>query len=132
MLTVKNVSRNQRIEIICNRINLLFNSNADFWKEVLNHTDNFLYANINGPQLYQFYNDSKLVIQVDTFKSKNPFTKSNGYTKESIPNKMWLNTRRLDRTEASIGYGSTIHDPIRTIPYNTNITYNETILTFSN
>lgn len=103
MLTVKNVSRNQRIEIICNRINLLFNSNADFWKEVLNHTDNFLYANINGPQLYQFYNDSKLVIQVDTFKSRNPFTKSNGYTKESIPNKMWLNSRRFDRTEASIG-----------------------------
>lgn len=103
MLNVKNVSKNYRVNIICNRINTVLNSNQDFWKEILNHTNNFHLSNINGPMLYRLYNESNSVTLVDTFKSKNPFTKSNGYTKEEYPNKMWLNTRKFNRSEASIG-----------------------------
>ena len=119
MLTVKSVSKNYQINIICNRINNILNSCPDFWKEVLSHTDNFLYANINGPQLYQFYHDSKTIVEVHTYKSKNPWSKSNGYTKPEYPNKMWLNTRKLNRSEASIGCTighETVHNLDAAIP----------------
>jgi hypothetical protein len=111
MLRVKNISKDKRLEIICERVNNLFSSNQDFWKEVLNHTDVFLMSNINGSMIHNFYFASNLVVSVDTFKSKWVFSKSNGYTKPSHPNLVFLNTRRFNRSEASIA-ATIIHETV--------------------
>lgn len=103
MLQVVNKSSFKQNQIICQRLNNLFSNNQDFWKEILNHESNFHLSNINGRILYNIFHDSKALVEVYTFKSKNPFTKSNGYTKPTILNKMWLNTRKFNRSEASIG-----------------------------
>lgn len=119
MLQVKSISSDRRVKILCERINILLSSNQDFWKEVLSHNDTFLMSNINGPMLHNFYYNSNLVVSVDTFKSKWPFSKSNGYTKSSHPNLVFLNTRKFDRSEASIGATiahETVHCLDNTLP----------------
>jgi hypothetical protein len=114
MLTVKNISSNYKLEIICNRINTIFTSNQDFWKEILSHERLFYLGNVNGAMLHKFYHESSLVVQVNTFKSKSPWSKSNGYTTPDYPNRMFLNTRKFNRSEAAIG--STIgHETVHNI-----------------
>lgn len=103
MLKVKNVSNNHQLEVIVKRINDVLENNQDFWKEVISHSDTFYLGDINGLMLHRMFHESNIVSQVGTFRSKNPWTKSNGYTLPKYPNKMWLNTRKFNRSEASIG-----------------------------
>ncbi len=101
MLKVNNKSNNKRIEIICSQLNTVFDT-VDFWKDVLRHKENFYLGNINGLLLHNLFNESKTVVDIYSFKSKNPFTSSNGYTTEEKPNSVFLNSRKFNRSDASI------------------------------
>lgn len=65
--------------------------------------ENFLHSNVNGIQLSRIIKDSHLRLTVDTYRSKWPWSKANGYYTKKYPSKLFLNTRRLNRTLGSIG-----------------------------
>jgi hypothetical protein len=101
MLTFKADTDNKKIQIVCNRLNNLYQDH-NFWGDVANHINHFHMANIDGKTLRKFFVDSTVVLKVGTYRSRFP-SRSNGYTTPSTPNNTWLNTRHLDRSEASVG-----------------------------
>lgn len=118
MVIVKPDTTNKQVIIVCQRVNDLFHS-TNFWDEVAQHKELFHLGNIDGVTLRRFYEQSNVVVSVGTFRSRFP-SKSNGYTLPSMPNNMWLNTRHLNRSEASIGatvVHETVHCVDNTQPY---------------
>lgn len=101
MLQVKTKSKNNRIRIICERLNHLFSTNDNFWHEARMMKDNFYLGDINGPILFELFKNSLIESEVKTYT--NYFTRANGYTKTKFPSTMWLNTAKFNRTDASIG-----------------------------
>lgn len=117
MLKVSNKSNNKRIEVLCSQINSLYEK-ADFWKDVMKHRDLFYLSNISGMTLYDLFNASKTEVNIMVFKSKNPFTKSNGYTTPSDPNSVYLNSRKFNRSDASIA-ATIVHETVHCLDNST-------------
>lgn len=101
MLKLVNKSKDKRIEIICSQVTNLF-LNQDFWKEIIKQKENYHLSNVNGLILFDLFHQSKIELSINVFKSKNPWSKSNGYTNPENPNDIYLNTRKFNRSDASI------------------------------
>lgn len=121
MMKVICKSTNKRIEVICSQINALY-AKADFWKDVMRHTELFYLANISGMTLYELFNSSKIEVNIMVFKSKNPFTKSNGYTSPNDPNSVFLNSRKFNRSDASIA-ATIVHETVHCLDNSTDPRY---------
>lgn len=57
---------------------------------------------VDGEYIWHRIRNDDSIIEVKTFRSRNPFTKSNGYTLRDNKLEMFLNTRKFNRSDASI------------------------------
>ena len=101
----RNKSNNKRLEIICTQANKLI-SDGSFWVRWLKiQKFNLMYTSpeVTSAMIMDLVKyQPPRTMDVFCFKSKLPWSKSNGYTLPDQPGKMWLNTRRLNRSDASI------------------------------
>jgi hypothetical protein len=57
---------------------------------------------VDGTYIAKRLKEDKSVIEIYTYKSKWPWSKANGYTLQDEFTRMYLNTRKFDRSDASI------------------------------
>lgn len=100
-----NRSNNKRLEIICTQANKLIRDGS-FWAKWLKiQKFNLEYTSPEVTSSYildQFKYVPPRTMDVFCFKSRNPWSKSNGYTLPNQSGKMWLNTRKFNRSDASM------------------------------
>lgn len=101
-----NKSGNKRVGIIVNKVNEVIHG-PEFKARMLAHEE-FNPQYTSSPEVTGAYIWLRMItdpseIEVYTFKSKNPWTSSNGYTENDDKTRMFLNTRKFFRSDASIG-----------------------------
>lgn len=104
MINVINKSNSKRVGIICARMNELLLDN-DFWAHwLIIESFNLAYTDkeVTAKYLRNLVFVTNANFEVYTFQSRWPWSKSNGYTLPNKPGKAWLNTRRFNRSDASI------------------------------
>lgn len=112
-----NKSGNKRVQIIVNQVNEIIHG-EEFKKRMLaingfnpKYTSS---PDVTGAYVWLRLTTDPSEIDVFTFKSKNPWTSSNGYTKDDGKTQMFLNIRKFNRSDASIG-GTLGHEGVHEV-----------------
>jgi hypothetical protein len=94
----------KRLDIICTKTNELIYSD-EFEKRMskVNWLDpRYTSPGVNGAYIVKRLREDPSVIEVHAYTSVNPWTSSNGYTKDDGTMRVFLNTRKFGRSDASI------------------------------
>lgn len=98
-------SNDKRVKILVNKANERMDSVAFMHEMIKRKAFNGLYTSgihVSGKYVHSRLLSDQSFIEVKTFKSLNPFTSSNGYTKNDGKTEIYLNTRKFNRSDASI------------------------------
>lgn len=101
----KDCSNNKRIQIIIRKCNELLQSQEFYEAMSVVKGFNPKYTSsdkVDGPYICDRLKGDASTLEVYTFKSRNPFTSSNGYTVQDKFTRMFLNTRKFNRSDASM------------------------------
>jgi hypothetical protein len=113
------VSKTNNIKVLraTNAVNELLAFNNDFKNDIAGYGV-FDYSDCDSEfiadLIHQFSNGRFGNLYVYTYKSKNPWSRAYGYFSPATPDKIFLNTRKLNRSQASIG-ASICHELIHYI-----------------
>lgn len=91
-----------KIKNVVGKLNALFNADQ-LYVDIKSKTGGYLFANCSGTIIANSIRAFRSPMEIVLYKSKNPWTKSNGYFTASKPHTIHLNTRKLGRTNASVG-----------------------------
>ena len=110
-------SNNVKVIIDVNMANRLIVFNKDFKTKIASYGV-FDYSDCDSEfiadMIHQFSNGRFGNLYVYTYKSKNPWSRAYGYFSPSRPDRIYLNTRKLNRSLESIG-ASVIHEMVHFI-----------------
>jgi hypothetical protein len=112
-MKIVNRSGNKRIEIICKQANELIHSPAFYEKmwAIPSFRKEFTSEGVNGAYVINRLRTDPSEIEVFLYTTKNPWSVVNGYTLNDGKQQMFLNTRSLGRSDASI-VATIIHEAV--------------------
>jgi hypothetical protein len=116
MIIFKNKSGIKRLSIVCDLANDVV-ADASFWRKwegIRYFNLDYTSEEVTPLYIYNQFMNFRRTYSVEAFKSKWPWSSSNGYTTPGIIDRMWLNTRRLDRSDASI-VATLFHEPVHSM-----------------
>lgn len=106
-------SKNKRVHILVRKANKILHS-EEFKKEiskVMEFNPSYTSRGVTGAYIWLRLMEDPSLIEVLEYKSKNPWTKSNGFTKNDGRLEIYLNTRKFFRSDASI-LGTISHEAV--------------------
>jgi hypothetical protein len=109
-----NKTGSKRIYIICSKAFDMIYNNKDFKNKIMSHGNfNHRYTSdgVNGEYVLNRLQNETTSLEVFFYKSRNPWTSSNGYTLDDGKPQIFLNTRKLGRSDASI-LATIIHEAV--------------------
>jgi hypothetical protein len=84
-----------------------------FYARIREHP-RFDYTDVSPRDIAQLMEQAAITLRVQTYKSFNPLSRVLGYEDARYPNDVFLNTRRFDRSMASI-VGTILHEAVHAV-----------------
>jgi len=108
-----NKTGSKRIEILANKANKLIRSEEFIAEMAKIEKFNTAYTSqgVDGKYIARKLLEIESKIEIYLYTSKNPFTSANGYTVDNGKPQVFLNTRKLNRSDASI-VATLIHEAV--------------------
>lgn len=104
---------NAKVNNVVSKCNETLNSD-EFYNRIKSKDGGYLYSNCSGAVIANSIRMFRIPITIELYKSKNPWTKANGYFTPSKPHTVHLNTRKLGRSNGSIG-ATAIHELVHAV-----------------
>jgi hypothetical protein len=104
---------NSKIINVVNKVNALMNG-EEIYTAIKHKEGPYLYSNSAGCLIAASIRAFRTPMKVVLYKSKNPWSAANAYFTPSKPHTIHLNTRKLGRTNASIG-ASCVHELVHAV-----------------
>ena len=120
-----NKSGNKRLDIIVNRCNELIFHPLFFTKMAKISGFNPDYTSsglVDGTYIAKRLKEDSSVLDVYTYRSKWPWSAANGYTLQDKFTRIYLNTRKFDRSDASIA-ATLLHEAVHETDNNDNANF---------
>ena len=105
---------NKRLMIVTSYCNAFNDSQRfkDIFTNIKTFNPNYTDATVNSKEVYKWLTTLPLELKIYTYHNR--WTRANGYTLPDQPGSMWINTAKLNRSDASI-MGTIFHEAIHFI-----------------
>lgn len=100
-----NRSGNKRLDILCDKVHDLIYNDLALYENMslyLQFTLKYTSTGVGGKYVMDELRADQSVVEVFLYTSKNPWSAANGYTLNDGKTQVFLNTRKLGRSDASI------------------------------